>query len=49
MYQPNTPITDDVLCRTLGVKAGGQITISQDLPYRTEICAIYGHARTEHV
>jgi hypothetical protein len=33
-----------VKVKDLGIDEGGQITIEQDLPFRTEICALYGRA-----
>jgi len=42
-------VSADVKVQNLGVSEGGIITLSQDLPMRTEICAIYGLAQTSRV
>jgi hypothetical protein len=42
-------ITADVSVKVIGLTTGGVITISQDLPFRTEVCAIYGQAQINKV
>lgn len=46
---PEALLTADVKVKDIGVDEGGQITITQDLPFRTEICAIYGRASMNKV
>lgn len=41
--------TDDLTVKNVGVSVGGAITISQDLPFRTEVCAVYGQAQINKV
>jgi hypothetical protein len=37
-------ITKDVRVKSLKVEEGGQIDIEQDMPFRTEVCALFGRA-----
>jgi hypothetical protein len=38
------PFTGDVLVKNMTVARGGAIDIEADMPFRTEVCAIFGHA-----
>jgi hypothetical protein len=42
-------VTADLKVQNLGVSEGGIITIEQDLPFRTEVCAIYGQVQMSKV
>lgn len=42
-------LTADVRASTLEVSEGGQITIEQEEPYRTEICGLFGQAGVSRV
>lgn len=42
-------VTGDLSVKTVGLTTGGVITIEQDLPFRTEVCAIYGQAQINKV
>jgi hypothetical protein len=39
-------VTGDLKVKNVKTEEGGQITIEQDLPFRTEVCAIYAQAST---
>jgi hypothetical protein len=45
----STRLTEDVTARVLGWEAKGAITITQDVPLRTEILAIFGVVSTNEV
>jgi hypothetical protein len=40
-----TRISADADARTLGPEEGGVVTLVQDRPVRTEVCALYGPSR----
>jgi hypothetical protein len=40
---PTALVTGDFQVRDKGWKANGVVTIEQDLPFRTEVLAIFGH------
>lgn len=49
MNTPTDLVTGDVDCIVLGWEDDGALTIEQDLPFRTEILAIFGSAQANEV
>jgi len=44
-----TRFTEDATAQVLGSTPGGIITLTQDLPLRTEICALFGNVQMSKV
>jgi hypothetical protein len=49
MGDPEPPFTGDVDMRVLGWSEDGAVTLEQDLPFRTEILALFSTAQVNEV